>query len=244
MHDAPLAVLTNIRVIGQIRTLQETCRIRYNTNGVSGQECGSRNGMHMMNVYVKISCPITHMAMNLDKIRMALRSPVNSVLDPGKFQPAAVLLIICGEPPHIIMTRKSARMRVHAGEISFPGGKPECKDADLCATALRETREEIGLYVDRQKVIGQLQPVSTLSTRYIILPFVSILEEIPEMTPNIEVSDIECIPLESFLSTLTPDTGHGPYPEMYELWYDGKQVWGASARILKQVYESLVSEVS
>lgn len=178
--------------------------------------------------------------MKLDGIRMALRSPINSVMDPGECRPAAVLLIICGEPPHIIMTRKSARMRVHAGEISFPGGKPEHEDTDLCATALRETREEIGLDVDRRNVIGQLQPVSTLSTRFVILPFVSILEKIPEMTPNIEVSDIECIPLESFLKTLTRDTGHGPFPEMYELWYDGKQVWGASARILKQIYESLV----
>lgn len=179
--------------------------------------------------------------MKLDNIRATLRSPVNPAMEPGNLRPAAVLLIICGEPPHIIMTKKSADMRVHAGEISFPGGKPEHGDVDLCATALRETREEIGLDVSRQNVIGQLQPVSTLSTRFVILPFVSILEEIPEMTPNIEVSDIECIPLESFLKTLAPDTGHGPFPEMYELWYENKQVWGASARILKQLYESLVA---
>ena len=62
------------------------------------------------------------------------------------------------------MTEKPKDLKVHAGEISFPGGKPEESDKDLLDTALRETEEEIGLHILRDQVIGQLEPVTTLNS--------------------------------------------------------------------------------
>lgn len=173
--------------------------------------------------------------MNLDAIRTTLSGPMSHPQDFGTLRPAAVLVLICGSPPHVIMTEKPRHMRIHAGEMSFPGGKPEKGDADLCDTALRETREEIGFSVDRGDVIGQLDAVSTLNSKFLILPFVAVLDYIPPMNANDEVRSILSIPLEPFLSTLTPDTAHGPYPEMFALRHQDKIVWGASARILKQV---------
>ncbi|MEA2333659.1 MAG: hypothetical protein QOG40_149, partial [Solirubrobacteraceae bacterium] len=49
------------------------------------------------------------------------------------------------EPPHVVLTRRRADLRRHAGEISFPGGRQDSEDADLAETALREAEEEIGL---------------------------------------------------------------------------------------------------
>ena len=138
----------------------------------------------------------------VDFIRDALACPLDPVLDEPGWRSAAVLLLICGRIPHVIMTEKPQHMRVHAGEISFPGGKPESVDADLCETALREAREEIGYGVDRRSVVGQLGAVHTMNSRFAILPFVAVQERIPSMRANAEVDAILCIPLEPLLKTL------------------------------------------
>lgn len=178
--------------------------------------------------------------MRLDAVRTAFAGRLNPRLDSADYKPAAVLVLICGDDPHVIMTEKPPHMRVHAGEVSFPGGKPERVDADLCETALRETREEIGFGVGRECVVGQLEAVATLNSRFLILPFVAVLENIPPMRANDEVGSILDIPLEPFLATLIPDTEHGPHPDMFALRYQDKVVWGASARILRQMHETLI----
>ena len=175
--------------------------------------------------------------MDLDIIRSALAAPLDPVLDEPGWRPAAVLLLICGAVPHIIMTEKPQHMRVHAGEVSFPGGKPEHVDADLCETALRETREEIGHSVDRRSVIGQLEAVHTLNSRFTILPFVAVQNEIPSMRANAEVGAILRIPLKPLLKTLAADTRRGS--GMFTLTYQDKIIWGASARMLEQAKSRL-----
>ena len=177
--------------------------------------------------------------MDLDIIQNALSSPLNPVLEEQGWRPAAVLLLICGRAPHIIMTEKPQHMRVHAGEISFPGGKPESVDTDLCETALRETHEEIGHVVDRHSVIGQLDAVHTLNSGFSILPFVAVENEMPTMRANAEVGSILRIPLESLLDTLAADTRRGS--GMFTLTFQDKVIWGATARILHQA-KSLLSE--
>lgn len=180
----------------------------------------------------------------LDAVRTAFAGQLNPSLDSGDYRPAAVLVLICGSVPHVIMTEKPPHMRIHAGEISFPGGKPESGDRDLCETALRETREEIGYTVGRECIVGQLDTVATLNSRFLILPFVAVLDNIPPMCANDEVGSILNIPLEPFLSTLSPDTDHGPHPDMFTLRYQDKVVWGASARILRQVHRMLIGPAS
>lgn len=176
--------------------------------------------------------------MDMGIVRERLATPLNPILQAGDLRPAAVLLLFYGEPPRLIMTKKSESMRVHAGEISFPGGKPEISDTDLCDTALRETREEIGLEASRRDVIGQLAPVQTLNSRFSILPFVAALREIPRLVPNTEVKEIFRIPLKPFLDTVAPDAVHGP--GMFTFRYGGNTVWGASARILYHVRQAMI----
>ena len=177
---------------------------------------------------------------------------------------AAVLVIIYGlEPPSnqleilnsktltvshmrpiVIMTVKSLKMNIHAGEIAFPGGKVEPSDMDLLHTALRETREELGLKLTREQIISRLCPVRTRNSGFVIVPFVAILSKRPAMTPNAEVESILEMPLDVLLDTLSQDTdpSHDATPDMYTFEHNStkeQKIWGASARILKQIYEIL-----
>jgi len=176
--------------------------------------------------------------MDLDKIKEALSSEICSTINnDGKNKLASVLILIYGQKPKILMTEKPKTMSIHGGEISFPGGKWIDTDKDLIETALRETREEIHLKISREQVIGQLEPVTTLNSRFTIASFVSILNDVPELKANSEVASILHIPMEPFLKTLADDTdpNHKSIQEMYTLTFMDKLVWGASARMLKQI---------
>jgi len=177
-----------------------------------------------------------------------LKSSLSSRIDPilqqyGKNKLASVLVVIYGNDPTIVMTEKPKHLNLHAGEISFPGGKFESTDSDLLETALRETREEIGLRISRNQVMGQLEPVTTLNSSFMILPFVSIVDEIASLSANSEVEKILHIPLKPFLKTMTNDSdpSHNKIQEMYTFQYQNKIIWGASARILRQIANRLNS---
>ena len=85
------------------------------------------------------------------------------------------MVIIYGKEPTILMTEKAKTLKVHAGEIAFPGGKWCAKDKDLLATAIRETKEELRLEVSKEQVVGKLDSVITLNSKYKITPFIAIL---------------------------------------------------------------------
>ena len=175
-----------------------------------------------------------------------LKSILSTSLDPeikfdSRYRLASVLVVIYGPSPTIIMTEKPKSMKYHAGEISFPGGKFDTMDSDLLQTALRETSEELGLDVSKDNVVGQLTPVMTLNSGFLIYPFVSILNEIPILTANSEVEKILHIPLNPLLQTISKDVdpSHNLKDEMYTFEYQNQIVWGASARILKQIESTL-----
>lgn len=180
------------------------------------------------------------MAIFLDRIKEILSTPLRP--DAGNTtngRLASVLILIYGPTPHVLMTKKSSILKTHAGEIAFPGGKYEAGDLDLLDTALRESREEINLSITREHVIGQLKPVTTLNSGYSILPFISVVKRLPRLKDNPEVESILSIPLFSFLKTLSPDPDpeHQSIKEMYVFKYKHHLVWGASARMLKQIVD-------
>ena len=180
--------------------------------------------------------------MHLGELKSILSTPITpDIKFDKKYRLASILVVIYGDDPIVVMTEKPQDMKFHAGEISFPGGKLDEGDLDLLETALRETNEEIGLNVTRDQVIGQLEPVVTLNSGFLILPFVSIVDKIPPLSANCEVEKIFHIPLESFLKTGTqdPDPTHNIIQEMYVFEYQNQIVWGASARILKQIQNCL-----
>ena len=180
--------------------------------------------------------------MLLDNLKSVLSTPIDSEIKSDvSYRLASVLVVIYGKSPKIIMTEKPKSMKLHAGEISFPGGKLDVNDSNLLETALRETNEEIGLNISKDQVVGQLRPVSTLNSGFLILPFVSVLDQIPTLTSNSEVEKIFHMPLDSLLKTARKDTdqNHNLIDEMYTFEYREQIVWGASARILKQIESKL-----
>jgi len=177
--------------------------------------------------------------MDIEQVRSALTSEIHTTppaeLDGNK--PASVLIVIYGKEPLILMTEKARTLKVHAGEISFPGGKWCRKDHDLLETAIRETKEELCLQISNEQVIGQLDSVVTLNSKYKITPFIAVLENISSLKANSEVESILHIPLESFLNTMAEDDRqeHRSIKEMYTLTFEKHNIWGASARMLKQI---------
>ena len=158
---------------------------------------------------------------------------------------AAVLVIIHSKNqiPHILLTRRSLGLKYHTGEISFPGGRFSLQeDLNLLDTALRETREEVGLYFRAHDILGRLRTVYTLTSSFIIVPFITIQGSIPE--PKIFASEVDCIvdvPLQQTLATFQPDKEHYNISQegVYKFTYQGFVIWGATARILKQLYDLL-----
>ena len=152
---------------------------------------------------------------------------------------ASVLIVIYGNEPKILMTKKSSILKLHAGEIAFPGGKYELSDANLLETALRETREEVNLSIRHDHVIGQLQPVTTLNSKFIIYPFIAVVRRLPRLKDNPEVESILDIPLFPLLQTISKDMDpeHQSIQEMYTFTYLDHLIWGASARMLKQIHD-------
>ena len=177
--------------------------------------------------------------MNTEQIRTTLTSEIKtaSLVELDGNELASVLIIIYGESPFVIMTKKASNLKVHAGEIAFPGGKWCEKDQDLLETAIRETKEELCLDVSKEHVIGQLDNVITLNSKYRITPFIAILDKIPSLKANSEVESILHIPLAPFLNTMDEDDlpEHRSIKEMYTFTFEKYHVWGASARMLRQI---------
>ena len=180
--------------------------------------------------------------MNLEQIKNSLTSEISPVLSKNeKTKLSSVLIIIFESSPKILMIKKPITMNHHGGEIAFPGGKISNEDYDLLDTAIRETNEETGITITREQIIGQLKPVTTLNSGFTILPFVCILNEINELIPKSEVEEFLEIPLIPLLQTLSNDTDpkHNSIQEMYTFTFENKVIWGASARMLKQITEKI-----
>jgi 8-oxo-dGTP pyrophosphatase MutT (NUDIX family) len=190
---------------------------------------------------------------------MIRRRDILSCLDPirtnhvehfvrlnGSGRLASVLLIIHYnyDIPYILFTKRSSSLTSHAGEVCFPGGKFVKGDKALYFTALRETKEEVGLDFKKKDICGSLEAVRTVTSDYIITPYITVQDQIPK--PRIfldEVQKILDVPLLDVLNTVTPDKERGKMPrkDRFKFRYNREVIWGASARILKQLYDRLFS---
>ncbi|HWO17046.1 MAG TPA: CoA pyrophosphatase [Solirubrobacterales bacterium] len=159
---------------------------------------------------------------------------------------AAVLLPLYGWPddPGLVFTERRADMRRHAGEISFPGGRRDEGDADLAATALRESQEEIGLDPAVVEIGEALPPTATFVTGYRIHPFVGRIPHPRELAlaPNpAEVETVLTFSLqvlrESYEIRRLIRRGVPIHTPTYEV--EGHLIWGATARILGDLLERL-----
>jgi 8-oxo-dGTP pyrophosphatase MutT (NUDIX family) len=160
---------------------------------------------------------------------------------------AAVLvpLFLTGETPEpsVVLTKRRADLRRHAGEISFPGGRKDPGDADLSATALREAEEEIGLSRAQVKLLGALPTTSTFATNYVIHPFVATIPAGTVWTlSEREVDEVLELPLEEVRAakTITDIERRGITFQTDAYIVEGNVIWGATARILAHLFDALL----
>jgi len=182
------------------------------------------------------------------QLARALEARGRRTLVPEGKTRAAVLvpLLAVGGAVHVLYTRRAASLPHHQGQVSFPGGTHDpSRDESPVATALREADEEIGLRPGDVRVLGRLDDIETMTSRFMITPVVGLVPHPYPWTPcPREVDHIFTVPLASLLA---PDAQHT------ETWdFDGQQVpidhfavqgqviWGATHRITRNLLDIIV----
>jgi 8-oxo-dGTP pyrophosphatase MutT (NUDIX family) len=167
--------------------------------------------------------------------------------DAPSLTPASVLLPIVAREHEltVLLTQRTAHLKAHSGQVSFPGGKAEVHDASEEATALRETFEEIGLAGDRVEVLGRLSHYHT-RTGYRVTPVVGIVSPPFALIPDVrEVDEVFEVPL-SFVLDPANHQRHsrelaGRQVPYFAIPYGRHYIWGATAAMLVNFYKFLAS---
>jgi 8-oxo-dGTP pyrophosphatase MutT (NUDIX family) len=177
-------------------------------------------------------------------LRDLLLAPAQAAeLDAHGHTEAAVLVPMHGWPdnPGLVFTERRSDLKRHAGEISFPGGRRD-EGEELIETALREAEEEIGLSRDNVDVVGALPPVGTFGTNYKITPFVGLIQEGMRFEPNpTEVESVLVASLEDLADGYEKRrlVRRGVPIKTDTYLIADKLIWGATARILAELFSRL-----
>ena len=174
---------------------------------------------------------------------------------PADCREAAVLLLLYRHKTnpafpdwYLALIKRPNYAGVHSGQIALPGGQREASET-LLATALRETREEIGVTVPEDSVMGQLSPLYTPPSNFCIYPFIAVYPRYPDFQPDPrEVAAVVEVPVRMFFdpSHRKEEIWHfEKYGDRRVPFFDilGHKVWGATAMILSE-FTALVSGVN
>ena len=195
---------------------------------------------------------LTYFSRNADENPEPIYHPDNSVNRMMKersvpLRKASVLIPITRHKPgrasEIVLTVRSENLNSHAGQVSLPGGSEEDIDADVIATALRESEEEIGLARGEVEVIGRLGDMA-LPSGFQITPIVGLIEPGLEFIPcPIEVAEIFHVPLALIMNADAYNATSMSYDSqsrrILELQYEQFRIWGATATILHSLARAI-----
>ena len=163
----------------------------------------------------------------------------------GTLRPAGVLIPVIDRLAglSVLLTQRSAALKHHAGQVSFPGGRMEAHDSDVVETALRETQEEVGIPPESVAVIGYLPPMPTV-TGYAVSAVVGLVSD--ELSLEIDHTEVEYafeVPLDFLLDPRNERALEREYRgrriPTVEFHYEGERIWGATAHMLVQLREIL-----
>jgi 8-oxo-dGTP pyrophosphatase MutT (NUDIX family) len=159
-------------------------------------------------------------------------------------QPAAVLipLVEREEGLSVLLTRRADRMRRHAGQIAFPGGRCEPGETPWAA-ALREAQEEVGLDPGLVRPAGFSTPYRTF-TGYHITPVVGFLPPPALVLNPAEVADAFEVPFGFLMDPANHERRHrdqppGPPRWHYAITWRDRVIWGATAGMIRALYDRL-----
>jgi 8-oxo-dGTP pyrophosphatase MutT (NUDIX family) len=170
--------------------------------------------------------------------------PVLAGLAP--LRPAAVLVPIVDRPGGltVLLTLRASDLRAHSGQVAFPGGKIDAGETPRAA-ALREAQEEIGLEERFIEPLGWLDPYFT-GTGFRVAPLVALVEPSFSLTINkLEVGEVFETPFDFLMNAanhrLEEREWEGRRRRYYAIPHEGRYIWGATAGILRNLYEKLFS---
>jgi 8-oxo-dGTP pyrophosphatase MutT (NUDIX family) len=166
----------------------------------------------------------------------------------GTLKPAGVLvpIITRNNELSVLLTQRSAELKHHAGQVSFPGGRMEDHDADVEAAALRETHEEVGIEPHHVSVLGYLPTMPTI-TGYSVTPVVGTVSESAELV--IDKTEVEYafeVPLAFLLHSdndiiAEVDVNDRKVP-MIEFHWQSERIWGATAFMILLLRKQLLNQ--
>jgi len=180
------------------------------------------------------------------QLRMAPRMRHRDISSKGEGRDPVLSSVLCllyplenGKPGMVLIQRPEYE-GAHSGQISFPGGRYEVGDPDMMHTALRETREEIGIDPSAISIIGKLTDLFIPPSNFIVFPYVGIAEKRPLFSPDPEeVAAIIEVEVASFFldencldKTLTLRDGYRIHTPCYVI--NGHIIWGATAMMIAE----------
>ncbi len=183
----------------------------------------------------------------IDKYEAILRSRSVTAVEPPftvlRGAAVFVLFTIREEQAKVVLMRRPRERGSHRGEWAFPGGGRESDDGRLQQTAFRETEEELGIPKDAISYWGGLEPVQTVGTKFEVWPFTGWLDPSAQIIPSeAEVEEVAEFPVETFTLMTKRRSIHlrrdGLVRDLQAYAHDGMVVWGATARILSQIFDS------
>lgn len=164
------------------------------------------------------------------------------ITDPSRTR-AAVLVPLFQKNGqyYLLFIKRTDKVRVHKGQISFPGGAYEKSDGDLLHAALRESAEEIGLAAEDITILGELDDAESVTTGFVITPFLAIIPHPYAFRPDgHEVGELLEVPLTVLLDKNNHRQEALPNGRTtYSYRYRNEVIWGATARILKHLLDIL-----
>jgi 8-oxo-dGTP pyrophosphatase MutT (NUDIX family) len=182
------------------------------------------------------------------RIQAILARRKKVLIDDPEVIRAAVLIPLFKKDgqTHFLLTRRTEKVAYHKKQISFPGGRQDPGE-DLLSTALREAQEEMGIEPRDVTLLGELDDVCTFSSPFCISPFVGLIPYPYSFRINPEeIQDIIEFPLADFLLKAKfrqeIRERNGRLIPVYFYEHEGETIWGATARILKQLLDFVATE--
>jgi len=164
--------------------------------------------------------------------------------------PAAVLMLFFNRDTHthLIYIRRTKRMRLHSGNMAFPGGKIDPVDGSSLSAAMRETEEEIGIRADQYNYLGDMGLFETLTSRYDAAAHLAWCRSTPQYIRNDdEVAEIIEIPISALAGQFRSDLDFSDLDEVRYLSFHFQppyssrpaNLWGLTARITHHFMQGL-----
>lgn len=163
----------------------------------------------------------------------------------GTLARAAVLMAVTTEAePQLLLTRRQAHLKRHAGQIAFPGGRMDPGDASLVVTALREAEEEVALARQHVEVLGTLEDYAT-GTGFAVTPVVGLVPPgLMLRADEGEVAEMFHVPLAHVLDPANHEIRLGEWQgrarRTFVIRHGGREIWGATAGMIVNLSKRII----